>query len=217
MSIDGYDTYQLIKKSYGEEKACETIDDCLIKTPYDFIRFYENGKKNKENGATVVFTGKQFIFLKNGNNGKESHAFSFARTFLAMEGVVCPLSFNEAFNINYERNKKYLKLTIEAEDGINQPMYRWIRVYMNGPISQEEMASFQNFYDQFSDVIRKGIFCFCVRDDLLQKDLDIKDIDMLLEYLKCNVDPNKKPYISSKGEKIIGCQTENDDKVQSLV
>ncbi len=215
--LDSYELFRIKKEAYGDGTNNQNIDEDLIKNVYDFARFYENGKEYSENGATVVFTGKQYIFLKNGDNGQQGHVNSFARIYLAMEGDNSKLSFIEACRVAGERDRKYLRMTFEAEDGKYRDMYKSIRVFFYGEISQEELASFKAFYDQYEPIIDTIQFSYFVRDEKTKSGADVRSMEELYEYLKTIVDENKVPYESPRGELIIGTSNGYDTKINKKV
>ncbi len=202
--MDSYKVYSIANESFGDGIKEEPIEDRLIKTKYDFARYVEYGKDNNQNGAVVVFTGKQYVFLKNNDNGRAGHVGCFARAYLEMEGDHRNLKFSQA---NYEvciREKNYATMTFEAEMPSPGEHYYAIRFFFHGTISPAEFASFQSFYDEFADTIKTLPFTFFVRDDLNGQQFIINNIDHLLEILKTKVDYNKEPYVSPKGELIVG-------------
>ena len=203
--MDSYNTYQLSKNSFGNGDFEEPVEDRLINTIYDFSRYIEYGRKNDQNGACIVFTGKQFVFLKNNNGGRAGHAGCFARIYLEMEGDHRPLTYNESIRVIAPRERNYLTMTFEAEMQKPGVIYYQVRLFINGSISPQELSSFQSFYDQFAGIISKIPFGFFVSDVEKQETFNLDNLDELLEFLKQRTDYNKQPYVSPNGEQIIGC------------
>ena len=209
--LDTYELYKYRQLGYGAGEDKQDISNRLIKTPEDFENYHRNYKVNDQNGATVVFTGKQFIFSKNPNEGQKGHVYAFAETYLAMENDKSSINFNEACWIAAREDKKYLRMTIEDEQYKRIP-YRCVRVYIHdAKISPGELASFKAFNDQFGYLITKHGFSFFVRNDGENEQIDITSMDNLLGYLESITDENKEAYVNPKGEEIIGCPNGYDE------
>lgn len=214
--LDSYALYKLKKIVYGDNVRDDDIRNRLIKTPEDFEVYHSKFDVNNQNGATVVFTGKQYVFAKNSSDGQNGHIYCFAETYLAMMGDHSVISFNEANRIKAYRDKKYFRMTLEDEQYRKIP-YRWVRAYIpEKSISPGELASFQAFYDQFADSITKHNFSFFVRNEELDQDVNVGNIDRLLEYLKFIVDEKKEAYVDPAGEQIVGCPN-GYEEVKKLV
>lgn len=211
---DTYKMYKLREKVFGDGKY-DDIRSRLIRTPADFDDFHRKAenKIDIQNGATVVFTGKQFIFAKTPNDGEKGHGNSFAETYLAMQGSYGDISFTDACRLTAVYDKKYLIMTFEDEkyDG---KAYKEIRLWIpEDGISNAELASFQAFFDRFAPSIRKYGYSFFVRRVGKDEDIDINSIVNLFEYLKyiCLVSDKKEAYIDPKGEQIVGCSNGYDE------
>lgn len=209
---NSFDDYTLETDAYGDGGDDFSFGDSLINSQYDFVRYYQNATKYSENGATVVFTGKQFVFLKNGNDGQQGHVFSFARTYLALQGDHSELGFTDACRVESNNDKKYMTMTFEAEGGPGHEIYKSIRFYPRIPLSPQEYASFELFCSIYGDVIKKCQFPFFVYDKVSKETLDIYDLDTLCEFLRNNIDEKAVPYENPKGERIVGVSNDYVNK-----
>lgn len=220
--MNSYSQYKISNNSHGNGDYEEPFDERLINTQFDFIRFVENRNnlneneresRTRENGACVVFTGKQFVFLKNNNNGRSGHLGCFARIFVTMEGKDIPLAIGlgKASSIVAPLEKKYLTMTFEADQTKPREFYHSIRFYINGTISQEEFNSFKCFYDKFADIIGEFPFTFFVYDYSVNKsNQNFTNMEQLLTFLESRIDPNKKAFVNPNGEKNVGCPTSTE-------
>lgn len=202
--MDGYELWKLKQLAYGDGSQEESFSKSLL-TPENFMDFYNKGWEYEDNGACVVFTGKQFVCLKNAKDGQQGHMFSFARIHRAMvDNDDVNITMSDAAKIVSRQDKHYLTLTFEVEKGKRGPMYKCIRVFYRGPLSREEFASFQAFYDQFSEIIKKCGFNLWVNDVNKNEEIEIHDIDTLRDFLESTIDDEKVPYVAPVGEKIVG-------------
>ena len=207
--IDSYETFKLKEKAYGcgeKEEIKEKVEDRIIDSVDKFIKFCENGSKKDQNGAVVVFTGDQFVFLRNDNGGAKGHYYAFADAYMAMEGTSGELDFEGTRRYISYRKQYYLRIAIECESWKNVKMYKWVRFFKDfESISPSELASFQAFYDIFGEAIDKKGFGIWVNDNSNNKSFECSSMSGLLEYLKTQCNPNKEAYVSPKGERIVGC------------
>ena len=212
VSLDSYETNNLIKTSFGS-KSDEHIEDNLVNNRFDFVRCYDKALQKDEFGAFLILTGKQYIFAKCYDDGEQGHMISVAKTFLELEDKNSDISVIKSSDIYREYAKKFLILEFEIKkDEVSRKRDKIIRLDLNhNKISNEEYESFKLFFDEYSDVISKCNFDFSIWDRLSGKILPIKTIYQLDEFLKNNIDENTKAPQLEKGEKIVGIPINNQN------
>lgn len=201
--LNSYDQYKLTNEAYGIDEDNLTDSYRIMTTPEDFIGFFKRKGDGSDNGAILILTGKQYIFRINGKNGRQGHIFSFAKSYLEMEGKQSELTLAEASRITINRENNYINFTIEAETSDNGYLYK--NIFANIPlkgISREEFESFKIFYNTFKEVIEKAHFNFDVR--VRGEIIHIDGIDGLYHYLESIINDKKASFEYKDGEKIIG-------------
>ena len=215
--LDSFETWKLKRLSTGAERKGayykkELLLSSLIRTQLDFIDYCNNFHESS-NGAIAIFTGKQFIFRKNDGNGLYGHIPSLARTYLAMRDMYpTNVSYDDVTRIVNAANGQYISMMFEVETSITNDTYYGIRISIKEPLSKEEFVSFKMFYDEFNDVIRKypfrvSVTCYPANGGYKTLN-DVTNLDELYSYLESIVDEKVKPFIDSRGEKLLGSSNE---------
>lgn len=210
--LDDYELNMLMHESFGTRHD-SSLEDTLINNQYEFIRFYEEGLKYQNNGAYLIITDKQFIFSKNGEDGKQGHMLSIVKTFLELQGKKNDVTLLESSRMYPEYDKNYLIFSFEVEkDQKSRSLEKRMRTQINRPLSPKEYLSFKTFYDIYGQIIDKCGFEFNIWDTKTHKYVPIKSIHKLLDYLSLNVDEEVKTPTLKGGEKILGVSngTEQD-------
>lgn len=199
---DQYILWKRKHEAYGVPGYDNHFSESLL-TPDNFMKYYYNGEKYTDNGAVVVFTGKQYISVINANDGQQGHMHTYGRIYNAMNGIYSDITFAESARLMGYVEKKYPSLTFEAE---NKLSYKCIRMYFNDSISSEEFASFETFYNQFADIIRNLGFRIWVSNQKGDKeDINVhNNIDELRDFLKSKISSDKVSYELPGGEQIVG-------------
>ena len=206
--IDSYELNKLMHESYGD-KSEEKVEDNLFTGPLDFARFYTEAFQKDEQMAYLILTGKQYIFARNHDNGRQGHILSITKAFLEMEEKNPDISLLQASKIYSKYDKNFLIFSIEIRKDYGKRKYEQLVRAMtrSGSISPEEYNSFKYFYDIYNDVFKKTNLSFNFWNSKVGKYIPIKNIDKLNDYLFSIIDEKAKPFDLGVEEKIIGVQT----------
>ncbi len=219
--LDSYETWKLLQKAFGLERKemvykKEMFLETLVKTPDDFMTFLSRAKRQSDNGAIVIFTDKQYVFRVNDGQGTQGHLSSFARTYFAIKGrYPSHLSLDDTQDAVSDLERRFLRITFEAERWARRDDYWHITVKVPYVISNGELASFELFYQTFGEVIQKYPFQYTViheaRNNFGYKMLEkVMNIDELYNFLKSVVSDDKEEVAIE--EDIVGVDNEYHPK-----
>lgn len=192
------------------------LNAMLISGEMDFYKFIQNGKKYDSNGAFLIITEQQYIIGINAWDGAGSHNYSHARVNLELnnhhpETLTLTQIAQEAIDLE----KNFIVIDFEYATRQYEQTIKEIRVYLpRKKISQFELQSFENFYNEYQEAIKFGEFPVSYRIKNSEGKNEwylLNDIDELLTFFKNNVDE----VITEKqatNESIIGIQTQNNQK-----
>lgn len=185
-----YDNYEKINKDAyygrGEDDYNQPLE--LIASSdelYRTIRSIENRREEKELGALLVITDKQWILTYNGNYGSGSHNTAMARVYADMTdkaklNYIDVKTYFHKLEERFLHAKMYIEKYTPTSKVTNILSFSFNRSTKS--ITQNEYEGFRRFYDEYAELIKLKNFDVSFMGKTM-------DIDTVKERLESMIDP----------------------------